>query len=491
MKLDEYVKLLKYFDRILWDRKSTETGWNYNGLMLDAYFDMSILSIDYLDIEDYFDSYSNFKFNEIEYLYDQFKDINEDKRIKLIEGILNIFKHSTYNKEFSDSIFEKSIRFLKRNDIEVNNPPNGLLQLSNDDIIDRGSYCIIKKVKKGILRKELNPIYSNNQDFQRRMKYEFENMYKLRDCPQVLNVFSYDPETFSYLMERADKNLFEYLGKEVDISFEEKMKIIYDVLHGMKYAHENNIIHRDLHLGNVLKLGNDFVLCDFGLSKDESIERSLKSTATVKNNHLFVDPLAIGDFTKLDKKSDIYSLGKLIDYVFTTGSTDIEHLLTFVVEKCTSRNKFKRYDAVDEILNDIEIKLNHRSNDFDKKIVLEKIQNEILDMQVTEFINSLVQADRICDYIVENNLQSFGKVILQFEQVDQIEILQAIDNKYVESTGYGQFQNYDIFTNIAYFICNNIEEGNVYSIAYDILSGCAQYRYSAADYLEIIDKRNL
>lgn len=74
----------------------------------------------------------------------------------------------------------------------------------------------------------------------------------------------------------------------------------------MKYAHEHNIIHRDLHLGNVLKVGDDFVLCDFGLSKDESIERSLKSTATVINNHLFIDPLAIGDFTKLDKKSDIY-----------------------------------------------------------------------------------------------------------------------------------------------------------------------------------------
>ena len=491
MKLEDFVKLLKYFDSILWDRKSTETGWNYNGLILDAYFDMSILSIDYLDIEDFFDSFSDLKFNETEYLYEQFKDINEDRRIKLIEGVLNIFKHSSYNNELSDSVFGKAIGFLKRNDIEVENPSNGLLQLSNDDIIDQGSYCIIKKVQKGILRKELNPIYSNNPDFQRRMKYEFENMYKLRECPQVLNVFSYDSHNFSYLMERADKNLFEYLNKEIDISFEQKMKIIYDVLNGMKYAHEHNIIHRDLHLGNVLKLGNDFVLCDFGLSKDESIERSLKSTATVKNNHLFVDPLAIGDFTKLDKKSDIYSLGKLIDYVFTSGSSDSEHLLTFIVEKCTSRNKFKRYDTVDEILNDLEFKLNQRNNEFDKKVVLEKIQNAILDMQVTEFINSLVQTDRICDYIIENNLRSFGKVILQFEQVDQIEILQAIDSKYVESTGYGQFQNYDIFTNIAYFICKNIEEGNTYSIAYNILSGCAQYRYSAVDYLEIIDKKKL
>ena len=114
------------------------------------------------------------------------------------------------------------------------------------------------------------------------MKYEYENMQKLCGCPQVLNVYSFDPDNFSYLMERAEMNLFEYLSNEVDIPFDVKLKIIIDVLNGMKFAHEQSIIHRDLHLGNVLKIGNDFVISDFGLSKDESIERSLKSSATEK-----------------------------------------------------------------------------------------------------------------------------------------------------------------------------------------------------------------
>lgn len=490
LEFKQYVKLLNFLDEILWDQKFTDTNWMYNGLVLDYYFDMSILSIDYLNIEDYFEVCSNLNFKEDELLYDQFQDIEEDKRIKLIESVLNIFKCSSHQKNISENVLQKSIAFLERNNIEVENPVDSLLRLSKDNIIDQGSYCIIRKVKEGILQKELNSIYSGNSEFQKRMKYEFENMNKLKDCPQVLKVLNYDPKTFSYLMERADKNLDKYLREEVDISFEKKIKIIYDILNGMKCAHEEDIIHRDLHLGNVLKIGNDFVLCDFGLSKDESIERSLKSSATMKNNHIFVDPLGMNDFTKLDKKSDIYSLGKIIDYIFTSNSTDNQHSLTFVVDKCTNRNKNNRYDSVGDILKDIEVILNQRDTQLNQRDILEKIQNKILDPQVAKFIDSLVKTDRICDYIVKHNLSMLGKVILQLEQVIQIEVLEAIDASYSEATGYSQFQNYDIFASIAYHICDNSSEIKVYSIAYNILKGCANYRYTAADYLKLVDKKS-
>ncbi|MDY0409033.1 protein kinase domain-containing protein [Paracerasibacillus soli] len=282
MKLEEFIKLINYFDSILWDTKVDETNWYYNGLVLDYYFEDSVLSIDYLNLEDYFDSFLIFKYIDTEQLSEQFKELSEAKRLKLVEAILNIFKFSTYDKEISKTVFDKSTRFLKRNDIEFKNPENGLLQLSNNDIFDQGSYCVIIKVENGIVKKELKPLYKDNLEFQKRMKYEFENMYKLRDSAQILKVFSYDHENFSYLMERANENLYDYLKKEVEIPFEQKLKIIYDVLNGMSYAHKNHIIHRDLHLGNILKINNDFVICDFGLSKDESIERSLKSSASKK-----------------------------------------------------------------------------------------------------------------------------------------------------------------------------------------------------------------
>lgn len=488
---EEYIRLLDFFDKYLWDRKIGETNFNYNGLILDSYFDDSVLGIDYLNIEDYFNSNGGFNFNETEFLSEQFKDVSgDDRKLKLIENILNILKKSTYNKETSDDIISKALVFLKRNGVIVNNIPDDLFKLMKNNIIDEGHYCYIIRYKNEILKKELKEVYKGNPEFQKRMKYEYENMQKLQNCSQVLNVYCYDSDNFSYLMEEADMNLFEYIDK-VEITFEQKIKIIYDMLKGMKYAHEHNIIHRDLHPGNILKIKNDFVISDFGLSKDESIERSLKSSSTKKTSHLFIDPSAHHDFRKLDKKSDIYSIGKLIDYILNARATKEENVFTFIVEKCTSRQKEKRYETVEQILSDIELKLKEQNGYFREKEILEKIQNGIFDMQVNEHLINLVKSDRICDYLVKYKLSSFGKIILQMKQIDQLSILEKINHGYEEATGYGKFENYDIFAKIAHDICLNTSEKKIYSIAKVILEGCAQYRFSAEKYLEKLNKDNL
>jgi eukaryotic-like serine/threonine-protein kinase len=150
MNLNEYIELLKYFDSILWDMKTTDTNWNYYGLMLDDYLDFSILSMDYMDIEDYFSSNGGYKFSKTELLTEQFKDVNGDKRIKLIENILNIFKQSTYDKDISEMALSEAIKFLEINDIVVKNSSNGFLQLSDNNIIGEGYYCVIKKMQKWI-----------------------------------------------------------------------------------------------------------------------------------------------------------------------------------------------------------------------------------------------------------------------------------------------------------------------------------------------------
>lgn len=49
-----YSKILNYFDRQFWSIKTDETNWQYNGIILDWYFESSVFCIDYLDISDYF-----------------------------------------------------------------------------------------------------------------------------------------------------------------------------------------------------------------------------------------------------------------------------------------------------------------------------------------------------------------------------------------------------------------------------------------------------
>lgn len=122
---------------------------------------------------------------------------------------------------------------------------------------------------------------------------------KLSSSPFVLKVFHYDSMDNSYLMEKCDCNLYDFLNRN-------PFKIIRNLILGMIDVHQAGIIHRNLHLGNILLKGREMVLSDFGLSKDTMVSHSLKSTSTPKNSHYFMDPIGLSDFTKLDKLSDIF-----------------------------------------------------------------------------------------------------------------------------------------------------------------------------------------
>ena len=479
-----FHKILNYLDRQYWSGKTDETNWNYYGLILDYYFDNSILSVDYLDINDFFDLNGKFDFVDNKYFIEQYGDITENRYLQLVQNIMNVLHHSKSDTDQNTHVIERLVNVLKRENVKAIIPNIGDISIIPDDILDSGSYCNIVRMQNGLLRKELNEIYKEDEKLQKRMKYEFENMQKLSGCPQILNVLDFDAESHSYLMEQADMNLATYLANEIELSVEEKMKIIMDILKGMDYAHKKSIIHRDLHLGNILKIGTDFVICDFGLSKDTSLIRSMKTSYTEKNNHLFVDPLAVNDFRNLDGKSDIYSIGKMIDYILTYNASNSNHPLKTIVERCICRDKALRYDSIEQIISEIEVALKYQNEEQDKTQIINDILNSKYNVRVHEYIIDLIRTDRLCKFIVTHRLSSFWELILQFESVYQIQILQTVSSGFSEATGYGGWSNYDTFATIAYNLCLNLQDLQPKKIARQILEDCAGIRFSAQSLLE-------
>lgn len=487
MNSEDYNKLLRYLDGYLWEYKLSETNLRYLGIILDEYFDNSILSVDYLDIDDYFSEIISTDFVDDVRLEEQFLGYNDEKKLKIINAVVNILLKSSKNKVENKKIADRVIKFLKRKNIVIEQITEEELLFKYDFIIDSGSYCEIVYVNENIVRKQLKSIYRDNITYQKRMKYEFDNMFKLIECPKVLNVFEYEEDTHSYLMEKADENIFEFLEEAVDIDLDTKIKISLDLLEGMNTAHKNSIIHRDLHLGNILRLREDFLLCDFGLSKDLSKKLSLKSSMTPKNSHMFMDPIGLVDFTKLDDKSDIYSIGKIIDYIFALNSDKSRHIFSYVVEKCTNRDRDKRYNSVADVIHDVSLKLDELKSIEIKSNVVEEIKNGVFNTRVAEYIDRLILRDSLCDTIVKYQLYNFGQIIMELPFQMQVSVLQTIDSGYAESTGYRGWSNYDIYASISYHICLNTEEENVFKIAYSILEECSSIRFQAKDYLDKID----
>ena len=60
---------------------------------------------------------------------------------------------------------------------------------------------------------------------------------------------------------------------------------------------------------------------------------------------------------------------------------------------------------------------------------------------------------------------------------------------YASATGYGHFENYDLFASIANYVIRNSKEFRVQKHAYTLLEGCSKYRYRAADFLREINIR--
>ena len=134
----------------------------------------------------------------------------------------------------------------------------------------------------------------------------------------------------SYFKNYKEKNKTE--NSFVPIPQEKIIKILKESLNGLRYLHENNIIHRDISLDNILIGENDTIkISDFGLSakiKEEKIngnnifndkdnekenkeEKCLFSNFTVCGRKDMVPP-EIENKGNYDYRFDIYCLGIVI-----------------------------------------------------------------------------------------------------------------------------------------------------------------------------------
>ena len=132
-------------------------------------------------------------------------------------------------------------------------------------------------------------------------------------------------------MEICDKTLKEYIEernkKEKEINRKETLEIIIQIVKGIKYMHEKNIVHRDLNPNNIfikkeegkinVKIG------DFGLSKNIR-EQEIKKMSTEDGVEIYMSPEQKKG--KYMKKSDIYSLGIICYELLNIYKTQMERI---------------------------------------------------------------------------------------------------------------------------------------------------------------------
>lgn len=489
--MSELDKLLSYFDKEF-IREKVELdnrgmmGTHYDGLILNDYLDNSIFQYDYLDIEDYFRAEANVSYCDNECLFEQYSKLPEKSKIKVISAVLSLVKISSYEAERSNDLITKATNFLERYGLHIEYKDEKF-DISTERKLFEGSYCDVLYYDEGILKKRLKQSYAVEEKWRRRFKIEYDNMVELAQSPHVLKVFGYSEEENSYLMEKCDCDLYEYIEKNsLFIDDNRTIEIANSIIEGLMDVHSKGIIHRDLHLGNVLFKNEEVIISDFGLSKDMMNVHSFQSSATPKNSNMFVDPVGLTDFRLLDKQSDIYSLGKVLEYLLRNTAPDLFGQVNLVLDKATNRDKKKRYKSLEEL----RIDFNSTISDIDEEERINQVHAKMVKGEyspdVEKYILTLIDNNQLSYALVEHKDYQMSRILLQMDEVDQENALKSIDDNYAEATGYGHFENYDRFGDIMYTFILNSKNISLQRAATRILEGCASYRYHSKELLDTV-----
>ncbi|EXX72083.1 Ypk2p [Rhizophagus irregularis DAOM 197198w] len=131
-------------------------------------------------------------------------------------------------------------------------------------------------------------------------------------CIVKLYGITQDPETENYAMVldfAEDGDLRNYLNKNHNkLYLNDKINYLHSITRGLADIHKNELIHRDLHIGNILRFKDLTCITDMGLCKPADYNPS----ENTKNSTYGILPYIAPEILRgqnYTKASDIYSFG--------------------------------------------------------------------------------------------------------------------------------------------------------------------------------------
>jgi tetratricopeptide (TPR) repeat protein/tRNA A-37 threonylcarbamoyl transferase component Bud32 len=192
-----------------------------------------------------------------------------------------------------------------------------------------GKYKILKKIGQGgmgsvylatdqtlnreVAIKKMNEDIRMNEREKQRFIDEARTVAMLHH-PNIIEIYTiFEEKKDIYLVfEYVDGiSLDKKLDAEVRMPFYEVKDIIIEISKALDYAHNKNVIHRDLKLSNVMVSKEGFIkVMDFGLAKVLREAKARYSSSEVVGSPAYMAPEQ--DIGVFFKESDMYSLGVCI-----------------------------------------------------------------------------------------------------------------------------------------------------------------------------------
>lgn len=356
--------------------------------------------------------------------------------------------------ERSQIVFQELNRIVA-GDCCVITHSNGKFHLCKKDedlvLIGSGGFANVYRQKStGLIVKKLKDEFLAEKGIRSRFKREFDITKSLQDAHGIITVFAFDVSACSYTMEPAEQRLDHYL-QSTSITDAIRINCIRQILYIMTEVHSRNIIHRDLSPNNIFIINGVLKIADFGLGKDLNVFTSHQTLMTNQvGQYYYCAPEQFMLLRDGDKRSDVYSLGRIINFIMTGQPTNSHHIFRSVAEKATNADAAYRYADASQLSTYFEKSLKYHQNAQNEQVVFQKIAGGIMDDAIETYIYELT-ADKISRFICEEK-KGFTDVLLKFMDIDDTHaqhIIQSVGRSYWEICGRS-FEAYDPFAYLSY-----------------------------------------
>ena len=246
-------------------------------------------------------------------------------------------------------------------------------------------------LKRTVALKFISPHLTDNKEDLERLYQEARSASQLNH-PNIATIYEIGHGgKFNFIaMECISGETLKSKIKRETLSLKEIINIATETLNGIKAAHNNNIIHRDIKSENIMVNESGSVkVMDFGLARELDKKNVTKISSTL-GTIAYMSPEQI-EGSKVDQRSDIYSFGVVL-YELVTGrlpfvgeheaatlysivneippdiasiNPDANTGLLAIIDKAIEKNPNDRYQNASELLDDLtELK----SGTFNKRI---------------------------------------------------------------------------------------------------------------------------
>ncbi len=246
--------------------------------------------------------------------------------------------------------------FIEPTEPGLTNSPEIITEIPTKKHSPFGCY-IVKISGKHYFMKKLKDEHLHNITFRDLLRKEFEVGSMLKHH----NVVSYesivdDNNSYYLLLENiVGETLTDFLKSNPNYfrSQSNLDKFFNQLLRALKCLHENHVVHSDLKPDNIMitQINNDVKLIDLGFCYTDSY------TNTVGTTKGFEAPEHL-EHGQINATTDIYGLGKIIEYIGQNVSHKLPKYYGKIMKKCLKHRQSERFQSTDEIVT--EIKRRHR-----------------------------------------------------------------------------------------------------------------------------------